>query len=115
MEQLKTIDPSQINIEDFMGTTVPVEPIGRPEESFVAQFERIGLSKEGIRVAVLKRFPGLGDPIEINLETFINGGADSGLQVPGLLEEAVLRYSPQEGLADKDLIAGIPRNLWMFQ
>ena len=120
-EQLRRIDPSRINPNDFKGRTVQVEPVANPRKWGVGVvLEPFKEYPDGRHTTVIKLPHFLAEePIEIAWETYLNGGEENGYRVPGILDEIDLVYNtqsipPKFNPREEDLIAGLPRRLWMF-
>lgn len=100
MEIPKQIDPTDINPADFRNTTIYVEPVGRPQDGFVAivRNPKILVGEGRGAVTILDKAPGLlgssriKGPFIVPYDIFVSGGESKGLIYPGILEEAALIY-----------------------
>lgn len=104
-----TIARAEIDPEDLRGTTVAVEPVGKPDQTFIALIEEPLATVNREKVSIIRRYPH-GDGYVIRWDILLNGGVDKGLRFPGMLDEAVLRYHTRRNLPQRPM----PENAWMF-
>lgn len=110
MTQELGIARAEIDPEDFLDATVAVEPVGRPEESFVAVVvEPLAVSGEKGLISIIRRFP-RGEGYIVSWNVLLRGGVDRDLRFVGMLEEAKLRYRSKRDLPENSM----PSNAWMF-
>ena len=104
-----TIALAEIDPEDFRGTTLAVEPVEKPGQTFVAVIQEPLAESNRRKVSIIRSITD-GEGYVVKWDVLLRGGVDGDLRFSGMLEEAALRYHTTRNLPESPM----PDNAWMF-